>query len=150
VFKDVTGKGAIATLRLFPSPVELRSLEPQEIIKGWKSVMKRHAGVPKAQLLIDLANQSVGTQKALDAHKLHLKQLLEEYDLATVQLEAVEQEVTNVLMEIPCAKKMLAIKGISAISLAGILGESGDLSGFAHGNRGSVENTCSIWNMMGS
>jgi transposase len=29
---------------------------------------------------------------------------------------------------------MLAIKGINAISLAGILGESGDLSGFAHGN----------------
>jgi transposase len=29
---------------------------------------------------------------------------------------------------------MLAIKGISTISIAGILGESGDLSGFAHGN----------------
>ena len=34
----------------------------------------------------------------------------------------------------PIAGKILAIKGISAISLAGILGESGDLSGFAHGN----------------
>ena len=30
--------------------------------------------------------------------------------------------------------KLLAIKGISEISLAGILGEAGDLSGFAHGN----------------
>ncbi|GKS12421.1 hypothetical protein YDYSY3_34210 [Paenibacillus chitinolyticus] len=29
---------------------------------------------------------------------------------------------------------MLAVKGISAISLAGILGEAGDLSGFVHGN----------------
>jgi transposase len=29
---------------------------------------------------------------------------------------------------------MLAIKGISPITLAGILGESGDLSGFTHGN----------------
>ena len=134
VFKDVTAKGAIATLRLFPTPVELRSLQPQDIIMGWKSVMKRHAGVPKAHSLIDLANKSVGTKKALDAYKLHLKQLLEEYDLATVQLEAVEQEVTNILMKIPYAEKILAIKGISTITLAGILGESGDLSGFAHGN----------------
>ncbi|MFY0784179.1 IS110 family transposase [Peribacillus simplex] len=134
VFKDVTAKGAIATLRLFPTPVELRSLQPQDIIMGWKSVMKRHAGVPKAHSLIDLANKSVGTKKALDAYKLHLKQLLEEYDLATVQLEAVEQEVTNILMKIPYAGKILAIKGISTITLAGILGESGDLSGFAHGN----------------
>lgn len=134
VFKDVTAKGAIATLRLFPTPVELRSLQPQDIIMGWKSVIKRHAGVPKAHSLIDLANKSVGTKKALDAYKLHLKQLLEEYDLATVQLEAVEQEVTNILMKIPYAEKILAIKGISTITLAGILGESGDLSGFAHGN----------------
>ena len=27
VFKDVKGKGAIATLRLFPTPIELRSME---------------------------------------------------------------------------------------------------------------------------
>ena len=134
VFKDVTAKGAIATLRLFPTPVELRSLQPQDIIMGWKSVMKGHAGVPKAHSLIDLANKSVGTKKALDAYKLHLKQLLEEYDLATAQLEAVEQEVTNILVQIPYAEKILAIKGISTITLAGILGESGDLSGFAHGN----------------
>ncbi|MEP9409766.1 IS110 family transposase [Peribacillus frigoritolerans] len=134
VFKDVTAKGAIATLRLFPTPVELRSLQPQDIIMGWKSVMKRHAGVSKAHSLIDLANKSVGTKKALDAYKLHLKQVLEEYDLATVQLEAVEQEVTNTLMKIPYTGKILAIKGISTITLAGILGESGDLSGFAHGN----------------
>ncbi|MDQ0889839.1 transposase [Paenibacillus sp. V4I9] len=46
----------------------------------------------------------------------------------------MEQEVIAVLHRIPYAKQMLAIKGINAISLAGILGESGDLSGFAHGN----------------
>ena len=46
----------------------------------------------------------------------------------------MEQEVNNVLQQIPFAKKLLTIKGISEISLAGILGEAGDLSGFAHGN----------------
>ncbi|AXN37248.1 IS110 family RNA-guided transposase [Peribacillus butanolivorans] len=134
VFKDVKGKGAIATLRLFPTPIELRSMQPQDIVGKWKSVMKRQPGLKKAYLLIDLAKRSIGTHQALDAYKLHLEQLLEEYDLATTQLERVEQEVTNVLQQIPFAKKLLAIKGISEISLAGILGEAGDLSGFAHGN----------------
>jgi transposase len=60
--------------------------------------------------------------------------LLEEFDLATVQLERVEKEVTGVLEQITFANKLLAIKGISEISLAGILGEAGDLSGFSHGN----------------
>jgi transposase len=134
VFKDIMSKGAIATLRAFPTPGELRTLQPHEIVDKWRLLMKRHAGFPKARLLIELAKCSVGTQRAIDAHKLHLKQLLEEYDLATAQLEAIEQEVTDVLEEIPCAKKMLAIKGISPIILAGILGEAGDLSGFTHGN----------------
>lgn len=96
--------------------------------------MQRHAGLKKAQLLIDLAKHSVGTNQALDAYKLHLEQLIEEFDLATTQLERVEKEVSEVLKQITFARKLLAIKGISEITLAGILGESGDLSGFAHGS----------------
>ncbi|MBK5441756.1 MULTISPECIES: IS110 family transposase [unclassified Peribacillus] len=134
VFKDVSCKGAIATLRLFPTPAEICSLQPQDIVTGWKSCMKRHSGHKKARSLITLAKRSIGTKQALDAYKLHLEQLLEEYDLASSQLERVTQEVTNVLEQIPFVKQILAIKGISEISLAGILGEAGDLSGFAHGN----------------
>ncbi|MCU6604144.1 IS110 family transposase [Peribacillus frigoritolerans] len=134
VFKDITAKGAIATLRLFPSPMELRSLKPHDVVSGWKSIMKRQPGLKKAQLLLQLARKSVGTKQALEAYKFHLEQLLEEYDLAVLQLERVEQEVKDVLIQIPFAKKLLAIKGISEISLAGILGEAGDLSGFSHGN----------------
>jgi transposase len=134
VFKDVSCKGAIATLRLFPTPAELCSLQPQDIVTGWKSCMKRHSGHKKARSLLTLAKRSIGTKQALDAYKLHLEQLLEEYDLASSQPERVTQEVTNVLEQIPFVKQILAIKGISEISLAGILGEAGDLSGFAHGN----------------
>ena len=91
VFKDVKGKGAIATLRLFPTPKELRSMEPQDIVKGWKSLMKRQPGFKKAQSLIHLAKHSIGSDQANDAYKLHLEQLLEEFDLASSQLERVEK-----------------------------------------------------------
>ncbi|MEH7548484.1 IS110 family transposase [Neobacillus vireti] len=134
VFKDIKAKGAIATLRLFPTPTELETKQPQEVISGWKSIMKRQPGLKKALLLLQLAKKSVGTRQALDAYKFHLEQLLEEYDLAVTQLERVEQQVTEALYKIPFAKKLLTIKGISEISLAGILGEAGDLSHFSHGN----------------
>jgi transposase len=134
VFKDITCKAAMATLRSFPTPDQLCTLQPEDIITKWRELMKRHAGIKKARLLIDLAKCTVGTKQAINAHKLHLNQLLEEYDLATTQLKTIEQEVIHVLEKIPYAKKLLAIKGISAITLAGILGEAGDLSGFAHGN----------------
>ncbi|MDQ6600706.1 IS110 family transposase [Bacillus salipaludis] len=134
VFKDIKAKGAIATLRLFPSPTDLEIMQPHEVIAGWKSIMKRQPGLKKALLLLQLAKKSVGTRQALDAYKFHLEQLLEEYDLAVTQLERVEQQVTEALNKIPFAKKLLTIKGISEVSLAGILGKAGDLSGFSHGN----------------
>lgn len=118
VFKDVKGKGAMATLRLFPTPLELHSMKPVDVVDGWKSKMKRQPGIKKAQALIELAVHSVGTRQTLDAYKLHLEQLIEEFDLATVQLERVEQEVTSLLKQIPFARKLLAIKGISEIALA--------------------------------
>ncbi|BBH19012.1 hypothetical protein Back11_30840 [Paenibacillus baekrokdamisoli] len=134
VFKDIMCVGSLATLRLFPTPAELRMLQPQDLIQGWKSLMKRHSGERKAKALIALAGRSVGSKQATYAYKLHLKQLLEEYELACVQLQAIELEVTSVLERIPFVKSMLVVKGISVVSLAGILGEAGDLSGFVHGN----------------
>ncbi len=134
VFKDITCMGSIATLRLFPTPAELSKLQPQNLIQGWKTIMKRHCGARKAKALIELANYSVGSPSATHYYKLHLNQLLAEYDLACEQLEVVEKEISTVLERIPFAKSILAIKGISVISLAGILGEAGDLSGFVHGN----------------
>jgi transposase len=134
VFKDLTGVGSLATLRLFPTPAEIKQLHPLDLVREWKTIMKRHSGLRRAQALIALANCSVGSQQAAHAYKLHLKQLLAEYDLACQQLQVVEQEIVTVLERIPFAKSMLKIKGISKISLAGILGEAGDLSGFVHGN----------------
>ncbi|WP_010677079.1 IS110 family RNA-guided transposase [Bacillus timonensis] len=134
VFKDITCKGAIATLRIFPTPTEIASLEPLDVMKGWKSLMQRQPGPKKAKLLIELAKSSIGTTQALDAYKFHLEQLLEEYDLTIKQLDRVEQQIKEELYKIPFVQKLLMIKGISEISLAGILGEAGDLSGFSHGN----------------
>jgi transposase len=53
-----------------------------QVLNGWKQYVKRHAGVKRADQLIALENCNVGATKALHAHKLHLEQLLNEYELA--------------------------------------------------------------------
>lgn len=62
VFKHITCMGALATLRLFPTPAELREKQPEDIVQGWKTLMKRHSGSRKAQELIKLANHSIGAK----------------------------------------------------------------------------------------
>jgi len=134
VYKVLTGKGALATLKLFPLPADLRKLNPDDIISGWRTLMQRHSGKRKAQLLIELAKKTVGSKQASYAYKLHLEHLLAEYDLASTQLQRIEDEAKSVLERIPYAGKILAISGISSTALAGVLGEAGDLSGYSHGN----------------
>lgn len=134
VFKILTCTSAIATLRLFPLPSEISQLTTNQVILGWKQYVKRHAGVKRAELLISLAKSSVGTTQALRSYKLHLGQLLQEYDLAQRQLEQIEHELHTILEPIPYAQKLLEIRGIHVTNLAGILGEAGDLSGYSHGN----------------
>lgn len=134
VFKILTCTSAFATLRLFPLPSEIGQLTTDQVISGWKQYVKRHAGVKRAELLISLAKSSVGTTQALRSYKLHLSQLLEEYDLAQRQLEQIEHELHTILKSIPYAQKLLEIRGIHVTNLAGILGEAGDLSGYPHGN----------------
>lgn len=134
VFKILTCTSAIATLRLFPLPKEISRLTMEQVLSGWKQYVKRHAGVKRAELLISLAKTSVGTTQALHAYKLHLGQLLEEYDLVQRQLQQIEHELRTILERIPYAQKLLEIRGIHVTNLAGILGEAGDLSGYAHGN----------------
>ncbi|WP_138756599.1 transposase, partial [Paenibacillus sinopodophylli] len=96
--------------------------------------MRRHSGERRASELLALAARSVGAKHAEKAYKLHLQQLLAEYDLAMEQLQVIEAEVAAALAQIPLAKPLLAMKGMSTLSVASILGEAGDLSGYAHGN----------------
>ncbi|MEH6944408.1 hypothetical protein [Bacillus sp. JJ722] len=63
---------------------------------------------------------------ALDAHRFHLYQLLEEYDLASSQLEKIEEIVHSVLDQVPYIENLRSMNGLNDISIAGIFGEARD------------------------
>jgi len=96
--------------------------------------MKRHAVNEELASLLSLSARSVGAKHTEKASQLHLQQLLAEYDLAKKQLRVIDDEVTATLPQIPLAKPLLEMKGMSLLSVAGILGEAGDLRDYAHGN----------------
>ena len=50
VFKDVKGKGAIATLRLFPTPSELRSMKAQDVVRGLENTDETSAWLEKSTI----------------------------------------------------------------------------------------------------
>ncbi|WP_246315792.1 keratin [Paenibacillus foliorum] len=96
VFKDWTCPRSIATLKAFPSPLDLKGQSTAEIITGWRKYMKRaggSTGIQKAAELLAKAEQSVGESVALSEAKQDLQCLLEEYERIVSILNQLEQEI---------------------------------------------------------
>lgn len=138
VFKDWTCPRSIATLKEFPSPLELKGRSTAEIITGWRKHMRRaggSTGIHKAAELISKASQSVGDTTALMESKQDLQRLLEEFERIVSILEQIEKDILALLGEIPIANQLRSIKGLGTIYIAAILSGAGDLKQYVHGRQ---------------
>jgi transposase len=138
VFKDWTCPRSIATLKAFPSPLDLKGQSTAEVITGWRKYMQRaggSTGIQKAAQLISKASQSVGDTAALNEAKQDLQRLVEEYERIVSILEQIERKIVALLGEIPMASQLRSIKGLGPIYTAAILSGAGDLKQYAHGRQ---------------
>ncbi|RXZ76850.1 IS110 family transposase, partial [Paenibacillaceae bacterium] len=83
VFKEWDGVRALATLRAFPLPMDLKQLQVEEVIEGWIAQgMKRasgRSGRAKAAALLRTAARSVGRCPVAGEARRELMRLLEAY-----------------------------------------------------------------------
>ena len=130
VFKDVEGKTAMKTLRMFALPEVVEKLSAEEILVGWKQEIKRGIGIKRARHLVDAAKSSAGCREGTKMALMGLNMLLDEYYVYQQQMAVVMAEMEGILKQIPYAKKLMDIKGIGLVSVAGIVAEIGDVSRF--------------------
>lgn len=130
VFKDWRGQAALITLRSFPTPEKIVDMGTARIVETWKKEMKRGAGTRRAQELVKAASTSVGRTSGKMASEASLQNLLAEYELYCKQLEKLEQLMLELLLQVPNAEKLLAIKGVGLITAATFVGEVGDITRF--------------------
>jgi transposase len=97
--------------------------------------MKRRGNFPFAVALREHALLSVGASTGHVQAKQSLVFLMSQYQLLSEYLTQLELDVLTLLQELPQAVPILAIQGIGAITLAGILSETGDLRGYSHGQQ---------------
>lgn len=132
VFASWEGKTALMTLEQFPTPEKILELEAEEILVVWRKEVKRGIGIKRAQHLIEVAGNSVGVREGLEMAEYEIKSILEEYRLFRDALDSIEEKLATIACLIPGADKMLSIKGIGIITVAGFIAEVGDISRFSH------------------
>ena len=131
VFKDWEGKAALVCLHQFPCPVDVRGKTASEIVQAWReNGILRGVGISKANLLKEMAEQSIGLTEGLQMARHELMILLSQYDLYQEQLELLMNEVERLVSQIPGTQQMLSVPGVGLVTVAGFLAEVGDLSGY--------------------
>lgn len=132
VFKDWSGKAALCTLRIFPFPSDICEMTPEEVLTQWKTVIKRGVGIKRATNLVEKAHKSVGINVGVRFARQELHNLLDQYELHQEQLTTLDQEIEALLVDLPGAQEMTAIKGIGSVTVATFFAEIGDIRNYTH------------------
>lgn len=138
VFKQWDTPRAIATLRAFPLPADIRSFSIEAILDGWRSAGMARAGGTRgneaAAKLLAAARASVGVTDIGPELKAHIHRVLDQIEALHEHVAAVEREIDRQLEAVPNeVKHPMQAVGLSPLLTAVILANAGDLRGYQHG-----------------
>lgn len=132
VFSSWEGKAALLTLKNLSTPAKIVNMNIDDILRLWKTEVKRAVGIKRAQLLVEKAKISIGVTEGIEMAEYELHYLLDKYDAVMLKLEDLMVKVDAILSEIPGAKEMMLIPGLGLVTVAGFLSEVCELAQYAH------------------
>lgn len=131
VFRDWEGKAALVCLHKFPCPQDVQEKTASEIVGMWRTHgISRGVGISRANLLVEMAEQSIGLTDGLQMARHELAIPLSQYDLYQEQLGLLMTQVERLVSQIPGTQQMLTVPGIGLVTVAGFIAEVGDLSSY--------------------
>ena len=129
VYKTFDSMSGLMVLEQAPLPEDVIVLGIEGVNKIWRAAKLRGIGIKRATTLVESAHNSIGI-KGGNCARLELQMLLEDHKTKKRQLEMIEEVLTNETMKVPNVEKLLAIKGIGIITVAGFIAEVGDIRRF--------------------
>lgn len=130
VFKDWTGKAALHLLERGYMPEDIRQTTEEALLLEVKQAAKRGVGLKRIQALKQAADDTVGLTVGLGMGRQEIRYLIDQYKALEERLIALEAQLEELVLHIPGSDQMIAIKGVSSITVAGFFAETGDLSNY--------------------
>ena len=129
VYKVFSAESGFLLLEHVPLPKEILELGAEGINQIWREHKLRAVGMKRAKTLVEAAQKSVGIDGGICA-EMELQLLLEDYRTKQEQLEKVTKVLEAETLKVPNVEKLLTIKGIGIITVAGFLAEVGEIGRF--------------------
>jgi transposase len=131
VIKDMTVKTARYVLKHYTTPEMIGTLFKETLGEEMRKKSRGKFGIKDAEALISLAQGTVGIKEGIAGLVLDIKHILMQLEIIEGFIAEIESEMEKTLREIPYSIKLLSIKGLGIVSVAGIIGEVGDFSKFS-------------------
>jgi transposase len=130
VMKDVKTQSAQYLLHHYPTPQDIVACGSEALSLILKRVSRGKLGKARAQVLYEAATESVGLQEGRRGILLEMEEILLGLEACTRFIEKTQEEMLPYLEQIPYSHSLLSVKGIGAITVAGLIGEVGDFRQF--------------------
>ena len=130
VFGKLNGIGSLTVLKVAPLPQEIIALGADGINNLWRAKKLRALGLKRATSLYEAAISSIGRKEGAEGARYEFDLLMEDYEHSLNRRAEIIDKLSMLLKEIPNADKLLKIKGIGVVSVAGFFAEVGDLGRF--------------------
>ena len=130
VIKDIQVKTALYILNKYLTPDIIGGLKKEEL---GEEISKRSRGKFReshAEMLINLAKDTIGIREGAAGLSMDIRHILIQLELVNRLIAEIEGEMEITLGRIPYSSKLLSIKGLGTVTVAGLIGEVGDFKKF--------------------
>jgi len=131
VLKNMKGKTAQHILKIYSTAERIGTLSKEVLGEEMRKWSMGKFGVKDAESLIGLARETVGIKEGIAGISMDIRHILMQLEAEVRFISEIEAEMGATLERIPCAVRLLSIKGLGIVSVAGLIGEVGDFSKFS-------------------
>lgn len=131
VMKGNKSKSSLHLLRHMPLPEQVVSAGVEELCLELKRVSRGRHGLPRAQALFQAAYSSVGVKEGQTSIVYEIGLLLGQLAALENTIVEIEERMGHLVSQIPWSRFLLSMKGIGVVTVAGLIGEFGDLHNFS-------------------
>jgi transposase len=130
VLKNIKVKTARYILKHYTTPETIGAMVKETLGKEMRKRSMGKFGIKNAEVLIGLAQGTVGIKEGIAGLVLDIKHILTQLETIEGFITEIESEMETTLGEISYSIKLLSIKGLGIVSVAGLIGEVGDFTKF--------------------
>jgi transposase len=130
VIKDIKCKTPLYILKKYPTPEALSVLDKHVLGEEMRKRSRGKLREQHADMLINLAKNTVGIREGAAGLSMDIRHILIQLEMLTNLITELESEMEIALGRISYSSKLLSIKGLGVVSVAGLIGEIGDFKKF--------------------